>query len=94
MLSILIAARNEVYLKRTLEEILAKAEGVIEVVIVLDGWIPDPGFDMKDERIRFYSFPESRGQRACINEAARLAKGTHIMKLDPHWSFFLLAHDQ
>jgi len=84
MLSILIAARNEKYLKRTIEDILANAEKKIEIIIILDGWVPDPPFDTKDKRVRFYSYEKSVGQRACINEAARLAKGKYIMKLDAH----------
>ena len=84
MLSILIAAREEIYLKRTIEDILENAEGEIEVIVILDGWIPDPPFDMKDDRVFFYSYPESVGQRAAVNEAARLAKGKYIMKLDAH----------
>ena len=84
MLSILITARNEVYLQKTIEDILMKAEDKIEVIVILDGYIPDPQIDMKDDRVIFVHYGESIGQRAAINEAARRAKGKYIMKLDAH----------
>ena len=56
MLSILIAARNEIYLQRTIEDIFTNAEGEIEIIVILDGWIPDPPFDMHDNRVIFYDY--------------------------------------
>ena len=84
MLSVIIPARNEVYLERTIRSVLDAAEGDIEVIAIFDGYIPDPQIDMKDNRVIFVHYPESIGQRQAINEGARRAKGEYIMKLDAH----------
>lgn len=84
MLSVIIAARNEKYLEQTIRNILANAEGDIEVIVELDGYLPDPRIDTGDPRVIFYHHEKSIGQRQCINHGARVAKGKYIMKLDAH----------
>ena len=84
LLSVLIAARNEIYLEKTIRDILSNAEGEIEVIVELDGYIPDPQIVMNDDRVTFIHHEVSIGQRQCINHAAKLAKGKYIMKLDAH----------
>lgn len=84
MLSVIIPARNEIYLQKTIENILANAEGKIEILVMLDGYIPNPQIVMNDKRVIFTHFPASIGQRPCINAGARMAKGAYIMKLDAH----------
>lgn len=86
MLSVIIPSRNEKYLEKTIREVLTKARGEIEVLPVLDGWIPDPQIITNDDRVRFIHNPEAIGQRQSINKAAREAKGKYIMKLDAHCS--------
>jgi hypothetical protein len=75
MLSVLIPARNEKYLENTVRDILLNAEGEIEVLVALDGWVPDPPFDVKDNRAVFYRLEKPIGQRAAINFLAKQAKG-------------------
>jgi len=84
MLSVIIPARNEIYLERTIRNILDNARGEIEVIAELDGYLPDPPIDMKDDRVIFIHHETSIGQRACINHGASIAKGKFIMKLDAH----------
>lgn len=84
MVSIIIPARNEVYLEKTIHSVLDNAWGEVEVLVVLDGYIPDPQIITNDNRVRFIHNEKSIGQRQCINQAARLAKGAYIMKLDAH----------
>lgn len=84
MLSVIIPAKNEIYLQRTIENILANAEGEIEIIVELDGWLPDPQIVIDDSRVIFYHHETGIGQRACINHGAREAKGKFIMKLDAH----------
>lgn len=82
-LSVLITARNEEFLSRTVEDVLNKRRGDTEVIVILDGgWAQPPIKDHKDVTIVYHK--ESVGQRAAINEAARLARGKYIMKLDAH----------
>lgn len=82
-LSVIIPARNEIYLKNTVEDILAHMEGDTSVIVVLDGQAMD--IDMpEDERVRYIYYPESIGQRAAVNAAVRMTNSKYIMKLDAH----------
>jgi len=83
MLSVIIPARNEKYLQRTIQNVLDNAEGEIEIIAVLDGYWPDPPIQ-DDKRVILIHHAEAIGQRQSINEAARIAKGKYIMKLDAH----------
>jgi len=82
--SIIIPAKNEKYLEATVRNILENAEGEIEIIVELDGWVPDPKINMHDERVLWVHHEVGIGQRACINHAAGMAKGDFIMKLDAH----------
>ena len=85
-LSILIPARNEMFLKNTIEDILAYMEGDTEIIAVLDGaWADPPIHD--HPRVRLVYHPVSIGQRAATNEAARLAQGKYLLKVDAHCAF-------
>jgi len=84
MVSVLIAARNEIYLEKTIQDVLSNSRGEIEVLVALDGYLPDPQIHCNDNRVTFYHEPVSIGQRQSINKLARLAKGKYIMKLDAH----------
>ena len=85
-LSILIPSRNEQFLARTIEDILANIEGETEVIAILDGaWAEPPITD--DLRVTLIYHSESIGQRAATNEAARLSKAKYVMKCDAHCSF-------
>lgn len=85
-LSILIPARNEMFLGRTIEDILENIEGKTEIIAVLDGYKPDPPLK-PDPRVILIYKPESIGQRAATNEAARLSKAKYILKCDAHCAF-------
>ncbi len=85
-LSILIPARNEMFLGRTIEDILANSEGNTEVIPVLDGYKPEPALT-PDPRVTLIYNPQSIGQRAATNQAAKLSKAKYIMKVDAHCSF-------
>ena len=85
-LSILIPARNEMFLARTIEDILTHSEADTEVVVILDGAWADPPIQDND-RVTLVYHPVSIGQRAAMNEAARLARGRYVMKCDAHCAF-------
>jgi len=84
LLSVLIPAKSEVYLERTIRNVLDNAQGEIEILVCLDAWKPDPPIDVKDDRVIFHYFKDGIGQRGGINALAKVAKGTYIMKLDAH----------
>lgn len=85
-LSILIPARCEMFLGKTIENILENIEGDTEVIPVLDGYLPDPPLPA-DPRCNLIYHPESVGQRAATNNAAKLSKAKYLMKCDAHCAF-------
>ncbi|MGD0523201.1 MAG: glycosyltransferase [Candidatus Microgenomates bacterium] len=85
-LSILIPARNEMFLSKTIADILANIEGNTEVIAVLDGEWANPGIP-DDNRVTLLRNPQSIGQRAATNQAAKLSKAKYLMKCDAHCAF-------
>lgn len=85
-LSILIPARNEMFLSKTIENILEKIRGNTEIIAVLDGAWSDPGIK-QDPRVTIIHYTESIGQRAATNQACRLSSAKYVMKVDAHCAF-------
>lgn len=85
-LSILIPSRNEMFLKRTIDDILENIEADTEIIVVLDGEWSDPAIP-QHERVTVIYLPESIGQRAATNLACKLSKAKYIAKVDAHCSF-------
>lgn len=82
-LSVLIPARHEEFLGLTIQDVLQQKRGNTEVICILDGeWPLSPIDDHPDLTLVFR--PESIGQRAATNEAARISRAKYIMKLDAH----------
>lgn len=85
-LSILIPSRNEMFLSRTIQDILENIEADTEIIAVLDGeWTRPPISD--NDRVNLIYVPESIGQRASTNLACKIATGKYVMKVDAHCSF-------
>lgn len=85
-LSILIPARNEMFLARTIADILEHAETDIEVIATLDGAWASPAIQ-QDPRVTVLYYPESIGMRAATNRAAMVATAPWFLKCDAHCSF-------
>jgi hypothetical protein len=85
-LSILIPARNEEFLGRTIQDIFENSEADTEVIAILDGYLPDPALK-PDPRLTVIYNPVSVGQRAGTNQAAKIARGKYLMKADAHLAF-------
>jgi glycosyltransferase involved in cell wall biosynthesis len=82
-LSVIIPARNEMFLGQTIENVLKNMRGDTEIIAILDGaWPLEPIPD--HPRVRLVYHPVSIGQRAATNEGARLSQAKYIMKLDAH----------
>lgn len=85
-LSILIPAYNEIFLARTVEDILKHKRGKTEIIIVCDVNLPEPAIpNHPDVTVVYNSKP--MGQRASTNKAARLSNAKYIIKTDAHVSF-------
>lgn len=86
-LSILIPARNEMFLGETIKNILENIEGDTEIITVLDGYtIPIPEIPT-DPRVKIIGYHESAGQRQATNDACRISRAKYVMKVDGHCSF-------
>ena len=85
-LSILIPARNEMFLKNTVEDILKNMEADTEIIVVLDGQWAEPGLE-QHPKLKVVYLPVSIGQRAATNMACRLSLSKYVMKIDAHCSF-------
>lgn len=86
-LTIIIPGRNEIFMERTIQDVLQHAEGKTEVIAVLDGYLPDPPLTETDLRVTIIYNPEAKGQRAAANQAARLSRSKYLMKVDAHCAF-------
>lgn len=82
MLSILIPARQEIYLAETIADLLKKASGQIEIIVVLDGYWPNVPL-LEDPRVVIIH-RRKKGMRQSINDAMSIARGEFVMKLDAH----------
>lgn len=82
-LSVIIPARNEVFLQKTIENILENIEADTEIIAVLDAYWPDPPI-YDDERVTVIHTTDVIGQRAATNTGARISQAKYIMKIDAH----------
>jgi len=85
-LSILIPARNEMFLKDTVEDILKNSEASTEIIVVLDGQWAEPSL-AQHPKVKVIYLPKSIGQRAATNLACSLSKAKYVMKVDAHCAF-------
>jgi glycosyltransferase involved in cell wall biosynthesis len=84
-LSVVIPARNEMFLARTIECVLENIRADTEIIVTCDGAWPAPPIE-DHERVAMIYHPEPVGQRAATNDAAKIARGQYVMKLDAHCS--------
>ena len=85
-LSIVIPSRNEQFLSHTVDDIFSKAREEIEVIVVLEGYWPDPILADRPNLILLHR-GVPRGLRGAVNDAVAIAKGKYIMKTDAHCLF-------
>jgi hypothetical protein len=82
----ILPCRNEEYLHRTVQDIFEKAKGDTEVIVVLDGYWPEP--PLKDHpKLTVVHPTDPVGQRGGMNLGARISKAKYVMKADGHCSF-------
>lgn len=82
-LSVIIPARNEMFLAQTIDDVLKNTRADTEVIAICDGYWPDPPIKDRD-KVTLVHHTASIGQRASTNEGARISQAKYIMKLDAH----------
>lgn len=83
LVSVIIPARNELFLQKTVESLLERARGNIEIIVILDGYWPNPPI-VSSQNVRIIHFGTSRGMRPGINAGVDACNGEYILKLDAH----------
>lgn len=85
-LSIIVPARNELFLPQTVDGLCKSITGDAEIIVILDGyWLAD--LPQEDERVTYLHRGKARGMRAAINAAVAISKGEYLMKTDAHCLF-------
>lgn len=85
--SVVVPSRKEQFLSQTIQDLLDKARGEIEIIVLLEGYWP-PGDEINnDPRVRYLHFTTPRGMRGAINAGAAVARGKYLMKCDAHCMF-------
>lgn len=83
MVSIILPARNEKFLQKTIDCLVENATGEYEIIAGLDGYWPNP--PLKDHpNVNLLHMPQSVGMRSMINSLVDIAHGQYIMKIDAH----------
>jgi len=85
-LSIVIPSYKDPLLHKTIDDLLEKAEGEIEIIPVLDGyWTTEP--IREDPRIKIVHLGKNRGMRDAINAGVLVSTGDYLMRADEHQMF-------
>lgn len=85
--SVIIPDRNgQPFLQKTVDDLLAKATGEVEVIVVADGIWPDPILtDNPKVKLLYHgSVHDNLGMRESISKGVLLSDGEYIMKIDEH----------
>lgn len=82
--SVIIPSRNEFFLQKTIDDLLSKAEGDVEIVVVMDGTDQDVRPDKRVVKIRHGVLTDNYGLRGSVNLGVRAASGEYILKADGH----------
>jgi len=86
MLSIIIPSRNEIFLQKTIIDVLNKSTGEVEVFPILDSYEPPASELVDDPRVKYIRLPAQKytQKRHGINLAVSISKGKYVMSLDAH----------
>ena len=84
-LTIVIPSLNEEWLGETLKDVLKNSNEETEIIVMLDGWIPDYELP-KSKRLKVIQLKETQGQRRAQNLGVKESNAEFVMKLDSHVS--------
>jgi len=86
--TIIIPARTEKFLNTTIDDILKKATGDIEIMAVLDGYGDYPYEQVQDKRVKYIELPLpdnfERRKRQGINTAVSICNSKYVCWMDAH----------
>lgn len=82
--SIILPSRNEQFLYKTTKDLLEKAKGDVEIIVVLDGYWEEKDKIIDRDNVIYLHKGTAEGMRAGINSAVAISTGEYLMKLDAH----------
>lgn len=84
MTSVIIPSRSDQYLQKTVDDLLGKAEGEVEVIVVYDGRWADPILrdDPRVIQIHHGEVHNNLGMRESINAGVLISSGEYLMVID------------
>lgn len=84
MLSVIIPSRSDQYLQQTVSDLLGKAEGDIEVIVVYDGRWPEKPLtdDPRLVQVHHGVIHDNYGMRASINAGVNISRGEYLLIID------------
>lgn len=85
-LSIVIPSYRDPLLHKTIDDLIEKAQGEIEIIPVLDGYWPTTPI-RDDPRIKVVHLGRNRGMRGAINAGVDVSTGEYLMRVDEHQMF-------
>jgi glycosyltransferase involved in cell wall biosynthesis len=86
MISIIIPSYKDPLLQKTIDSLLGNSLGEIEIIVVLDGYWPEPPLKA-DKRVKIIHLGKNSGMREAINKGVSIASGEYIMRTDEHCIF-------
>lgn len=86
MLSVIIPGYKDPLIHKTIDSLLDNALGEIEIIPVLDGYVPEEPI-RNDPRIKILHLGKNQGMRGAINAGVRLAQGEFLLRSDQHCAF-------
>lgn len=87
-LSVIIPSRSDQWLQKTVDDLLTKAEGKTEIIVVYDGRWAYPSLDDHPDLVQVHHgmIHDNPGMRASINAGMQIARGKYVMKIDEQCS--------
>lgn len=82
--SVIIPSRSDQYLQKTVDDLLNKAKGEVEIIVVLDGRWSELRDDKRVVIVHQGTQHDNFGMRAGINAGMSIAKGEYVIKIDEH----------
>lgn len=79
--SVIIAARNERHLPRMIDHLFQRLTDAAEVIVIQDG---EPYVALAERPRLTVVYGPYQGLKPCINQAAQMAQGDWLLKLDAH----------
>lgn len=83
-MSVIIPSRSDQWLQKTVDDLFAKAEADVEVIVVYDGRWADPILraDPRLVQIHHGVLSDNLGMRASINAGVAVSRGDYLMVID------------